>query len=62
MPSKYSVKIPKAITKQDSNLPYKSHFKAQRIQPKCTNCGRDGMLDSKYSKCRCGGTIQTYGC
>lgn len=61
MPSKYSAKIPKAITKQDADLPYKRHWVASPVQPKCTNCGRTGILNSNYSKCRCGGTLQTYG-
>ena len=61
MPSKYKAKIPKAIEKQDACLPYKSHWKPSPKFPYCTNCGRQGLLKSNYSKCSCGGTLQTFG-
>lgn len=61
MPSKYKNKLAKPIEKQDASLPYKQHWKSKPIQPVCTNCGRKGVINSNYSKCYCGGTLQTYG-
>ena len=54
MPSKYKSKLPKPPLKKYAKRPDKAF---------CANCGYVCCLDFKnlvYTKCRCGGTYQTY--
>ena len=55
VPSKYKRKLAAPVTKQGGWQP-------NPIMPRCTNCGREGFeVVTTYSKCYCGGTLQTYG-
>ena len=60
MPSKYASKLPKAVFKQDAELPYKRHWKPKPKKEICTNCAYERLYIEQYhAKCSCGGTFQT---
>lgn len=60
MPSKYKSKTKPIQNSTDQNN-VRNYFKNKPIRPRCTNCGRESMVSDQYSKCYCGGTLQTYG-
>lgn len=61
MPSKYKAKLPKPVVKQMPPLKELSMMVASRSRATCTNCGsKHAVANMTHSKCRCGGTFQTY--
>lgn len=61
MTSKYKTKQPKPIVKQTSEAQALALYVSKLNFAKCTNCGAKNYDSANtHSKCRCGGTCQTY--